>query len=102
VTNTRVGEPPQRYFVAEVKCYWCGSVAGTLQGDWPLGPETLAFHNLVDDHGPALRGRELARVRCSRCGGPLFVDDFDVVRARSDKRDLIDRPRRGRPRKQPQ
>jgi hypothetical protein len=79
-----MGGRGRRYFVAELKCYWCGSVGGTLQGDWPLAPGTLAFHDMVDDHRPASAQVCVARLRCSRCGGPLFLDDFDMVRMRSD------------------
>src|SRR5437879_10772806 len=32
-----------RYVVAEVRCYWCSTVAGTLEGGWPLMPGRLMF-----------------------------------------------------------
>jgi len=32
-----------RYFVAELKCYWCGAVAGTLEGSWPTAAAALKF-----------------------------------------------------------
>ena len=89
-----------RYFVAEVKCYWCPTMAGTLEGGWPLLAGTIKFH----------RGMEYPQTvaktpwfRCTRCGGPLFLDDFDILRVRSDSSvNLDEKPRRGRPPKRPQ
>ena len=64
-----------RYLVAEARCYWCGTVAGTLEGGWPAH----ARHADV----PA-----------------LFVDDFDIVLVRSEKLEEIEnRPPRGRRRR---
>jgi hypothetical protein len=41
--------------------------------------------------------------RCTRCGGPLFLDDFNMLKPRTRTPDDLDeRPRRGRPRKRPQ
>ncbi len=78
-----MGEERLRYLVAEARCYWCGTAAGTVEGGWPLIPGTLMF-------------------RCGHCGGPLFVDEFDIVILRAEKLEEIeDRPRRGRPPKRP-
>jgi hypothetical protein len=38
-----VAERRLRYLVAEARCYWCGTAAGTLEGGWPLTPGTLMF-----------------------------------------------------------
>ena len=38
------------------------------------------------------------RLRCDRCGGPLFLDETDVVVRRSEDYNWsVERPRRGRP-----
>jgi hypothetical protein len=38
------------------------------------------------------------RLRCDRCGGPLFLDESDVITRREDHYNWLDeRPRRGRP-----
>jgi hypothetical protein len=100
MTGASVSQRPTRYFVAEVKCYWCAKVAGTLEGRWPLLHGRLVFRR-----GTEIEDSVAKRpwFRCTHCGGPLFLDDFDVLRARSDSsEDLEEKPRRGRPRKCPQ
>jgi hypothetical protein len=38
------------------------------------------------------------RLRCDRCGGPLFLDETEVVTRRYENYNWLDeRPRRGRP-----
>jgi hypothetical protein len=38
------------------------------------------------------------RLRCDRCGGPLFLDEADTVTRRHEEYNWLDeRPRRGRP-----
>lgn len=100
MTGVDLSEPPSRYFVAEVKCYWCAAVAGTLEGSWPVLRGPVIFR----------RGTEWPQsvakqpwFRCAHCRGPLFVDDFDVLKVTSESSaDLDEKPRRGRPRKRPQ
>jgi hypothetical protein len=89
---------PLRYLVAEARCYWCGTVAGTLEGGWPLMPGTLKFRRSRDNQLLALARPDSPAFRCDHCGGPLFVDEFDILMVRSERLDRIeDRPRRGRP-----
>ena len=100
MTGVAVSQRRSRYFVAEVKCYWCAAVAGTLQGSWPLVAGILVFRRGTECPQPVAKKPWF---RCTRCGGPLFLDDFDVLRVRSDSSaDLDEKPRRGRPRKRPQ
>ena len=88
-----------RCFVAEVKCYWCAVVAGTLEGGWPLIAGTVTFRRAIECPQAVAK---MPWFRCPRCGGPLFLDEFDVLRVRSDSSaDLDEKPRRGRPRKRP-
>src|SRR6266567_1731307 len=74
----------------------------TLEGGWPLMPGTLMFRRSGQQQGLALARPASPTFRCGHCGGPLFVDDFDIVLLRSEKLEEIeDRPRRGRPPKRP-
>jgi hypothetical protein len=96
-----INKPQRRtFFVADLKCYMCGSVAGSIESEQSLG--SAGVGNPV-----SLRqaGREEAqpvanwkRLRCDRCGGPLFLDETDVVTRRYEDYNWLDeRPRRGRP-----
>ncbi len=97
-----VGERRLRYLVAEARCYWCGTVAGTLEGGWPLMPGTLMFRRSGEQDVLAPARPDSPAFRCGHCGGPLFVDDFDIVLLRSENLEEVeDRPRRGRPPKRP-
>ena len=97
-----VGERRLRYLVAEARCYWCGTVAGTLEGGWPLMPGTLMFRRSGEHQALAPVRPASPAFRCGHCGGPLFVDDFDIMIMRSEKLEEVeDRPRRGRPPKRP-
>ena len=89
------------FFVADLKCYMCGSVVGSVESEQDL---TAAPHSarlvLVRQSGhdqptTMLNWRHL---RCDRCGGPLFLDESDVVTRRYEEYNWLDeRPRRGRP-----
>ncbi len=87
-----------RYLVAEARCYWCGTVAGTLEGGWPLQTGALMFRR-SGEHQALVPARPNSRAfRCGRCGGPLFVDELDIVTLRPKYvNETEDRPRRGRP-----
>ena len=63
---------------ADVKCYYCGFVSGHLEGD-PQSPRAQwSFHPSSDAApGSRQRGRQ---IRCGRCGGPVYLDDFESVR----------------------
>lgn len=91
-----------RFLVAEARCYWCGTVAGTLEGGWPLIPGTLMFRRSGEHQALAPARPDSPDFRCGHCGGPLFVDEFDILMLRADKlEEMEDRPRRGRPPKRP-
>jgi hypothetical protein len=79
---------------AEVKCYHCGRVSGSWQWRAGTGP---AWGVLATAGGADRVPLALARLRCQHCGGPVFLDDVDEVRAPSVL--VFDRPRPGRPRK---
>jgi hypothetical protein len=89
------------YFVADLKCYLCGSVTGSIESEHAL--TTNAGHGQPvtlrqpGQDAPVQR-LDWTRLRCTRCGGPLFLDDSDVITRRTDEYNwLEERPRRGRP-----
>ena len=78
------------------------TAAGTLEGGWPLIPGTLMFRRSGEHLALAPARPDSPDFRCGHCGGPLLVDEFDIVMVRSEKLEEIeDRPRRGRPPKRP-
>lgn len=102
MTTEIIGKPLRRtFFVADLKCYMCGSVVGSVESEQPL---TAASHGgrpvLVRQAGSdtPTTVRNWRRLRCDRCGGPLFLDESDVVTRRYEEYNWLDeRPRRGRP-----
>ena len=99
---TAVRDGRLRYLVAEARCYGCGTLAGTLEGGWPLQPGALLFHP-CGEHQAVVPARPNSRAfRCGQCSGPLFVDQFEITMPRPEKlEESEERPRRGRPRKRP-
>jgi hypothetical protein len=99
---TGITKPQRRtFFVADLKCYMCGSVAGSIESEQTLtsaaapGNPVLLRQTGRDQPVPVANWR---RLRCDRCGGPLFLDETDVITRRYDTYNWLDeRPRRGRP-----
>lgn len=61
----------------ELKCYHCGYVSASATGDiespfreWRLRLSPICEPRKVWKGG---------RVRCCRCGGPIFMDERDIV-----------------------
>jgi len=101
--TTEIFSKPLRrtFFVADLKCYMCGSVVGSVESEQPL---TAAPHTsrpvLVRQAGSATPTATLnwRHMRCDRCGGPLFLDESDVITRRYEDYNWLDeRPRRGPP-----
>jgi len=63
---------------AEIHCYLCGEVSGTWEWLAASGPRLGILRTLHDDD-PRSQG-PFARVRCSRCGGPVYLDVVEPVR----------------------
>jgi hypothetical protein len=92
-------KPERRtFFVADLKCYMCGSVCGSIESEQA---PTRAVHPVIFRQAgreqpvqiPSWRG-----LRCDRCGGPLFLDESEVITRRYEEYNWLDeRPRRGRP-----
>jgi hypothetical protein len=58
----------------DVRCYHCGHVSGTIEGD-PHGPPGAAVFTPLN--GPPQRAS--ASIRCIRCGGPVYLDELHRV-----------------------
>ena len=83
-------------FVADVKCYHCAGILGRLRSE-ELVKHQPAFFQPIND--PVERPIDRwQRLRCQRCGGPVFLDEAEIIRRRIENfDDEEDRPRRGRP-----
>src|SRR5262245_8398837 len=58
------------HMIADVKCYFCGHISGQLEGHRGAKVTPAAFRPR-----PGYTGRTFAsgeRLRCERCGGPVF------------------------------
>jgi hypothetical protein len=87
----------QTYVIADVKCYLCGTVSGSVTSRrQPIG-RIVTFRKAGDNPnvGTVLDWHTL---RCARCGGPIYLDDSSVITKRIEHYNWAeDRPRRGRP-----
>ena len=100
--STVVTKPQRRsFFVADLKCYMCGSVSGSIESEQSLTGAALPGSPVFlrqPGRDQALAVANWRRLRCDRCGGPLFLDEQDVVTRRYEEYNWLDeRPRRGRP-----
>ena len=84
------------YLEAEVKCYHCGHNSGVIRRAQNVPQAPTVFQNA--DGGPAVPVKSLTALRCTRCQGSVFIDEFET-RYVYPKVDFMDddRPRRGRP-----
>ena len=102
MTSQPISKPVRRtFFVADLKCYMCGSVSGSIESEQSLTAAPAAARPVLlrrpgrDQPVQVLNWRSL---RCDRCGGPLFLDEPDVITRRYEDYNWLDeRPRRGRP-----
>jgi hypothetical protein len=65
---------------ADLKCYYCGHVTGQVEGDTTEPVRTRAFYPRPGYAGTLPKPGE--RIRCSRCGGPVYMDDVEIIRQR--------------------
>ena len=89
----------RKFMEADVKCYHCGHVSGALRVDHGVPNAVPLFKPAGETlETPVQRG---GVIRCSRCNGSTFYDEFDV-REEIVRIERLDEPveRRGRPRKQ--
>lgn len=101
--STELSSKPARrtFFVADLKCYMCGSVAGSIESEQSLSAAPGVVRPVIlrrpgsDQPAQVVNWRQL---RCDRCNGPLFLDEPDVITRRYENYNWLDeRPRRGRP-----
>ena len=90
------------FFKADLKCYMCGSVAGSIESEQPFTDAAVAHRPvLLRRYGPAqspVQVQNWRTQRCDRCGGPVFLDEVvEITRRYEDYNWLDERPRRGRP-----
>src|SRR5829696_1028564 len=82
------------YLEAEVACYHCGTVAGTLSREAGVPGVGATFRRPDDSEVPV---RSLTELRCARCGGPLMAEEVQHVSRYVRGSEPFERPRRGRP-----
>ena len=91
----------QTVFVADLKCYMCGTVCGSIESEQsPSSAARRPGRVLLRKPGESsvTQVADWRRERCTRCHGPLYLDESDVVTRRVDPYNwLEERPRRGRP-----
>lgn len=63
---------------ADVKCYYCGFVSGQIEGDPESQSQRWAFRSLTGAT-PRVPSTNHS-LRCTRCGGPVFLDEIETVR----------------------
>ena len=63
---------------ADVKCYYCGHISGKLTGEMGRPFRRDAFEPVQAHRDKVLRVGE--KLRCLRCGGPVFLDDIQYIR----------------------
>lgn len=79
--------------VADVKCYHCGHISGEIVAEEGQSLKTGSFRPAPDSRVVQDNGR----LRCSRCSGPVYLDE--IRRIRPPEVFVNVRPRRGRPRR---
>jgi hypothetical protein len=102
MTTEIFSKPVRRtFFVADLKCYMCGSVVGSVESEQDLTAAPHSAHPVLvrqSGHDQPKSMQNWRHLRCDRCGGPLFLDESDVVTRRYEEYNwLEERPRRGRP-----
>lgn len=70
-------QPAAIKVTGDVKCYHCGHVSGQVEG---VRGERLVLHTFKPR--PGFKGPVPGpgdRIRCDRCGGPVFIEDLQPV-----------------------
>jgi hypothetical protein len=106
MTTEPSGKPlRQTVLVADLKCYLCGAISGTIESEQPEGPQTQISRpsrgNVRYRSPGATEAVPMANwrsVHCVRCGGPTYLDEPNIIVRRVEDYNWLDeRPRRGRP-----
>ena len=83
------------YLEADVKCYHCGHISGVARVDRGTRNPATTFKPVGSEVETPIQSR--AKLRCLRCGGPTFTDEFELRREYAPVDFLEEGPRRGRP-----
>ncbi len=88
--------PGRTAYRAELQCFLCGSLAGSIETDRKPLPPYGVWHPAGG--GRSRRIADWRSLRCPRCGGALYAESIEAV-VRHDDADELRRevPRRGRP-----
>jgi len=96
----------QTVMVADVKCYLCGTISGSIESE---EPQVARVGRGTPTPGHSVRYRlvgaseaephvDWRNIRCVRCGGPTYLDEPNIITRRIEEYNWLDeRPRRGRP-----
>ncbi len=61
----------------DVKCYHCGHISGQIEGTRTDKLVLRAFKPRAGFQGPVPGPGD--RIRCERCGGPVYLEDLQPV-----------------------
>ncbi len=86
--------PIRTYLETDVKCYLCGHISGIARVERGVDGKATFVPAGSEVEQPIDRR---ANLRCLRCNGPTFFDEFELRHEYAKLDFLEDRPRRGRP-----
>jgi hypothetical protein len=83
------------FLEADVTCYHCGAVSGVARKDKAAPNAPMTFLARGSEAEVPLTKRSM--LRCARCSGPTFFDEFQSKQIVVTDGLFDDLPRRGRP-----
>jgi hypothetical protein len=83
-----------RFLEGDVRCFSCGQTVGVLQRALVPHRTPAIFRN--GSGGPPRRVVRLADLRCARCRGSVYIDEYRVCEPEPVFDAAAHRPRRGR------
>ncbi len=89
------GSPISRYLEADVRCYHCGHSAGVVRCRPGSAVVGMVFRRHEDGAHAVLR--KLSALRCPRCAGSVFAEEFESRFRYHPELETAEQPRRGRP-----
>ena len=83
------------FLEADVTCYHCGNISGVARKDKGTPGGAITYLARGSETEVTLPSR--ATIRCARCKGPTFFDEFQTRQIVVSDGLFDDLPRRGRP-----